>query len=78
MAAKWITCVGLCFANKASVSCLFVRSASLDETKTHFSSGRFSSHTTFSMALPTRPVPPVTRMTFSGGDAMLLIWNGVV
>lgn len=40
-----------------------VRSASLEDTKSHSSSGRPSpSATTFWMALPTKPVPPVTRM----------------
>lgn len=40
-----------------------VKSASREDTKIHSSSGRPSpSATTFSMALPTKPVPPVTRM----------------
>lgn len=40
-----------------------VKSASLEDTKTHSSSGRPSPLATTSwMALPTKPVPPVTRI----------------
>lgn len=47
-----------------------VRSASLEDTKSHSSSGRPSpSATTFWMALPTKPVPPVTRMRLDFGPA---------
>lgn len=47
-----------------------VKSASLEDTKIHSSSGRPSpSATTFSMALPTKPVPPVTRMRLGTSPA---------
>lgn len=58
-----------------------VKSASLEDTKIHFSSGRPSpSATTFSMAFPTKPVPPVTRMRLATGpvtSVMAKILQGV-
>ena len=55
--------VGLYLANIARVCSRFRRSPSLDPAYTHVSSGLFSKPTTCSIALPTKPVPPVTNTT---------------
>lgn len=54
------------FIQKDSAAATYVKSASFEEAKIHFSSCRFSSLATFSSALPTKPVPPVTRITLLG------------
>ena len=62
IAAKCITWVGRCFLKTALVEFSSKRLASLEERKIHSSFGSFSVSTTFSMALPTKPLPPVTRI----------------
>ena len=64
IAAKCITWVGRCFLKTALVEFSSKRLASLEEMKIHSSFGSFSVSTTFSIALPTKPLPPVTRILY--------------
>jgi hypothetical protein len=65
LAARCSTCVGFTRSNSALVDSGDSRSASLPPTNTQRSSGRGSCSLMYCTARPTRPVPPVTRMTFS-------------
>ena len=64
IAARWMTCVGRCFLKTARVASRSSRSASFDDKNTHSSLAPWSSFTTVWMALPTRPLPPVTKIIF--------------
>ena len=61
-----MTAVGLCLRKMADVASRSRRSPSLLPRKTHVSferRGSLSDATNASMALPTRPLPPVTMIT---------------
>lgn len=67
--------MGFTRSNSALVDSGDSRSASLPPTNTQRSSGRGSCSLMYCTARPTRPVPPVTRMTFSAAICdLLLLW----
>ena len=63
MAAKWITCVGRYRLKISRVHSVSRRFTSLEDRNTHSSFSSFSPwFNTVSIALPTRPLPPVTNI----------------
>ena len=74
-AARWMTCVGLCFSKMALVCSLSRKSPSIDVRKIHVSAAFASRSMLALMPRPTRPEPPVTITTMlvgggGGGVAM--------
>ena len=75
-AARWMTCVGLCFSKMALVCSLSRKSPSFDVRKIHVSAAFASRSMLALMPWPTRPEPPVTitTMLVGGGGGGVAIW----